>query len=153
MTLGSVIVEATTRSGSLITARYAIEQGREVFAVPGSIRSFKSAGCHQLIKEGAKLVENVTDIIDELAPLLYERKNIDPERKTKDPAVSFVLSSEERLVLEAVTAYPVHIDTITRQLQLDASSVSAMLLQLEIKGVVEQMPGKLFVRQVDQEIG
>ncbi|MDL1974216.1 MAG: DNA-processing protein DprA [Deltaproteobacteria bacterium] len=153
MTLGSVIVEATTRSGSLITARYAIEQGREVFAVPGSIRSFKSTGCHQLIKEGAKLVENVTDIIDELAPLLYKRKKIDPERKTKDPAVSFVLSSEERLVLEAVTAYPVHIDTITRHLQLDASSVSAMLLQLEIKGVVEQMPGKLFVRQVDQEIG
>lgn len=147
MSVGTVIVEATTRSGSLITARCAMEQGREVFAVPGSVRSFKSTGTHRLIKEGAKLVENVTDIIEELSPILHcQSTYMEPE--TKDACASVSLSSKERRVLEALTPYPIHIDTIIRQLSLNPGEASSILLQLEIKGVVEQMPGKLFVKKI-----
>ena len=146
ISVGTVIVEATTRSGSLITARCAMEQGREVFAVPGSVRSFKSTGTHRLIKEGAKLVENVTDIIGELTPLLH-CQSTRKEPETKDTAASVSLSSQERRVLEALTPYPIHIDTIMRQLSMNPGEASGILLQLEIKGVVEQMPGKLFVKR------
>ena len=146
MSLGTVIVEATTRSGSLITARYATEQGREVFAVPGSVRSFKSTGTHWLIKEGAKLVENVTDIIEELNPGLH-CQSTRKETETKGSDIPVPLSPRERSVLEALTPYPIHIDTIIRQLSMKPGEVSSILLHLEIKGVVEQMPGKLFVKR------
>jgi DNA processing protein len=147
MSLGTLIVEATTRSGSLITAQCAMEQGREVFAVPGSVRSFKSTGTHQLIKQGAKLVENVTDIIEELDPILHPQ-NICAKKEANNAGVLAALSGEERRVLEALTLYPIHIDTIIRQLSLNPGEASGILLQLEIKGVAEQMPGKLFVRKI-----
>jgi DNA processing protein len=148
MSVGTVIVEATTRSGSLITARCATEQGREVFAVPGSVRSFKSTGTHQLIKEGAKLVENVTDIIEELNPTLHCQGTY-KESEPKDAVVAVSLSLRERRVLEVLTPYPIHIDTIIRQLSMNPGEASGILLQLEIKGVVEQMPGKLFLKKTE----
>ncbi len=140
MALGTVIVEATHKSGSLITARLATEQGREVFAVPGSVRSFKSMGTHRLIKQGAKLVEHVNDIIEEL--------NIGPvtaPAELKAPS-GVKLTPEEKIVLKQLSPYPTHIDSLVRQVSLSAGHVSSLLLQLELKGLVTQSPGKLFAR-------
>ena len=140
MSLGTVIVEATHKSGSLITARLAAEQGREVFAVPGSITSFKSMGTHRLIKQGAKLVEHVDDIIEELniaepKPSVHEKK----ESNTR-------LTPEERKLVDELSPYPVHIDRLVRRLSLSAAQISALLLQLELKGLVTQSPGKFFTK-------
>jgi DNA processing protein len=140
LALGTVIVEATHKSGSLITARLAAEQGREVFAVPGSITSFKSMGTHRLIKQGAKLVEHVDDIVEELniaRPI--------PSISTKEePTIS--LTPEEKKIIDELSPYPVHIDKLVRHLSLSAGQVSGLLLQLELKGLVTQSPGKLFAR-------
>jgi len=138
MSLGTVVVEATRNSGSLITARLAAEQNREVFAVPGSVQSFKSTGTHTLIKQGAKLVENVQDILDELGVAATAPA---PARR---PAPGIPVSSEEARVLGALGPYPLHIDELVRTLSLDAGSLSGILLQLELKGLVTQQPGKLF---------
>jgi DNA processing protein len=142
MSLGTVVVEATKRSGSLITARLAAEQNREVFAVPGSIQSFKSTGTHTLIKQGAKLVEHAQDIMEELSHM------ITPVEKDK-PADNKIkrisrLSPDERLVFESLEPYPVHIDDIDRKLSIEAGRLSSILLQLELKGIAQQSPGKLF---------
>jgi len=139
LSLGTVIVEATPRSGSLITARLAAEQGREVFAVPGSITSFKSMGTHGLIKQGAKLVEHVDDILEELNVMQPISSHIKEERTWK-------LTPEEARVLDQLSPYPVHIDRLVRGLSLSAAQVSGLLLQLELKGLVTQSPGKLFAR-------
>ena len=140
LSLGTVIVEATHRSGSLITARLAAEQGREVFAVPGSITSFKSMGTHRLIKEGAKLVEHVDDIVQELN-ILQPRPSVATREKS---AIS--LTPEEKKIIDELSPYPVHIDKLVRHLSLSAAKVSSLLLQLELKGLVTQSPGKLFAR-------
>ncbi len=144
ISLGTVIVEATRRSGSLITARLAAEQGREVFAVPGSIRSFKSTGTHSLIKQGAKLVENAQDILDELSNII----NIDMlTNKTDIPSADDAgpqISSEELMVFKALTVYPAHIDELMRKVDLELGKLLSILLKLELKGHVEQSPGKLF---------
>jgi len=144
MSLGTVVVEAGKKSGSLITARMAVEQNREVFAVPGSISSYKSTGTHNLIKQGAKLVEHAQDIIEELALLLEgynARKKTDLEM-LKDQLPP--LTEDESQVLGALGPYSVHIDDLARQLTLDIGKLAAVLLQLELKGVVTQTPGKMF---------
>jgi DNA processing protein len=141
LALGVVIVEATRNSGSLITARLAAEQGREVFAVPGSVTSFKSMGTHHLIKEGAKLVENVNDIIDELN--IGQARPSSVPRETP-PAVA--LRREEKMILNELTPYPIHIYRLVRQVPLSTGAVSSLLLQLELKGLVTQSPGKLFAK-------
>ena len=143
MSLGTVVVEATKRSGSLITARLAAEQNRDVFAVPGSIQSFKSTGTHTLIKQGAKLVEHAQDIMDELSHMIKTpvEKNKSADNKTK---IISQLSPDERLVFESIEPYPVHIDDIARKLSIEAGRLSSILLQLELKGIVQQSPGKFF---------
>ncbi len=140
LSLGTVIVEATHKSGSLITARLAAEQGREVFAVPGSVASFKSMGTHSLIKEGAKLVEHVNDIIDELN-IAHEMPAM---ASTGTPPLK--MTPKEEKVLNELTPYPTHIDNLVRQLSLPVGEVSSLLLHLELKGLVTQNPGKLFAR-------
>jgi DNA processing protein len=140
LALGTVIVEATQKSGSLITARLAAEQGREVFAVPGSITSFKSMGTHKLIKQGAKLVEHVNDILEELN---IKEKAAHPGHP-KQPVIE--TTAEEKRILDELSPYPIHIDNILRQVPLSAGKVSSLLLQLELKGLVNQSPGKLFAR-------
>lgn len=142
ISLGTVVVEATKRSGSLITAKLAAEQNREVFAVPGNIRSFKSSGTHALIKEGAKLVEHPQDIIDELGPLLKMKE--DRLHGSSPPTAPPELSAKEAQTIELMGVYPIHIDDLVRRTALPASQVSSILLTLELKGLVRQLPGKLF---------
>lgn len=142
ISLGTVVVEATKKSGSLITARLAAEQNREVFAVPGSINSFKSIGAHTLIKQGAKLVEHAQDIIEELSPLIQAYAAANDKNKKMDKLPS--LSSEETLVLKELGPYPVHIDEIARNISMEPGKLSSILLRLELKEIVDQAPGKLF---------
>jgi len=142
--LGTVVVEATRNSGSLITARLAAEQNREVFAVPGSIESFKSKGTHALIKQGAKLVEHVSDIIEEISHMVATPTG---KKRTGQPGSvkpSPSLSPDESVVFEFLEPYPVHIDDISRKLDMEPAKISSLLLQLEVKGVVRQSPGKYF---------
>ena len=145
MSCGTVVVEATRNSGSLITARLAAEQNREVFAVPGSVQSFKSMGTHTLIKQGAKLVENAQDIICELGQFLVNPPSVaaasgDAPRIAKHDG----LTAEESQVFQALGPYPLHIDELVRRLAIDAGRLSAILLNLELKGAALQLPGKLF---------
>ena len=146
ISLGTVVVEATRRSGSLITARFAAEQNREVFAVPGSIQSFKSTGTHTLIKQGAKLVEHAQDVIEELGPFPGMQMPIGGELKRQDdtPEVNASLSSEEAFVHQILGPYPEHIDDLIRKTSMETGKLSSILLKLELKGIVQQSPGKLF---------
>ena len=143
MSLGTVIVEAAQKSGSLITARLAAEQNREVFAVPGSINSFKSTGAHKLIKQGAKLVEHARDIIEEIEYMLKpcNKNNKSNLIKTNQPPD---LSHEESIVYKALGPYPIHIDDLVRKISLETGKLSSILLKLELKGIVLQSPGKIF---------
>lgn len=137
---GTVVVEASKKSGSLITARLSAEQNREVFAIPGSINSFKSAGTHGLIKQGAKLVEHAQDIFDELGPEVNPVHT--PQRPGKTDETD--LSDWEARVIAALEPYPMHIDDLARNLSLKPERLLAILLQLELKGCVIQEPGNRF---------
>ena len=134
---GVLVVEAAEKSGSLITAGFALEQGREVFAVPGNITFRASRGTNSLIKQGAKLVESVSDIIGELPP-----ESVDLPQWAKKQG--FVLSPDEEKICLFLADKPFHIDELTVRSGLTVSSVSAMLLRLELQGAVMQLPGKMF---------
>ncbi|MFC1867221.1 DNA-processing protein DprA [Thermodesulfobacteriota bacterium] len=139
---GVVVVEATKNSGSLITASLALEHGREVFAVPGSIESFKSTGCHFLIKQGARLIENSDDILEELG-LNYPYK---PKTDTFKQASMPPMDESERTIYDIIGDYPMHIDQIARHGKLEPGEVSSTLMRMELKGMIRQLPGKMFVR-------
>ena len=144
MTSGTVVVEATKNSGSLITARLAAEQNREVFAVPGSIQSFKSIGTHTLIKQGAKLVENAQDIIEELTPMIqYDQSSGNNQGKADEEKLA-LLTADELLVYETLGPYPVHIDDLARTVSLGPGRLSSILLKLELNDLVQQSPGNFF---------
>ncbi|MFW5936543.1 MAG: DNA-processing protein DprA [Desulfosalsimonas sp.] len=148
MSLGTVVVEAAKKSGSLITARLAAEQGREVFAVPGNIQSYKSTGTHALLKQGARLVEGAEDVIEELAPLLVtgfaSRQETAPAARETEKAAADLTPAEKR-IYDALDSYPAHIDELAQRLKTDAGSLLADLLNLELKGMAVQMPGKYFI--------
>ena len=141
---GVAVVEATRNSGSLITASLALEQGREVFAVPGSIDSFKSMGSHFLIKQGAALIENADDILEGLG---FSRRPVQQDCMFDDTNDSELqLSDVERKIYRVLGDYPMHIDEIVRQGGMDAGEVSGALMELELKGLARQLMGKMFVR-------
>lgn len=144
MSLGTVVVEATKKSGSLITARLAAEQNREVFAIPGSIQSFKSIGTHTLIKQGAKLVEHAHDIIEELTHQIDTDTPPLPGKQEPPTDTSRSLSSDESIVLNGLEPYPIHIDELARKISMKSSKLLSILLRLELKGNVHQSPGKFF---------
>ncbi|MEN8245049.1 MAG: DNA-processing protein DprA [Thermodesulfobacteriota bacterium] len=143
MSLGTVIVEATRRSGSLITARLAAEQNREVFAVPGSVSSFKSTGTHTLIKQGAKLVEHAKDVLEEFPQLSMPHKKAEEAGQPNSTAPP-ALPALEQEVYEALDCYPVHIDMLALKTGIAAGRLAGILLNLELKGVVLHSPGNMF---------
>ncbi len=151
LSLGVVVVEAALQSGSLITARLAAEQGREVFAVPGSVQAEQSRGTNGLIKQGAKLVERVDDILEELLAQMepsFAAQVRDRRAALTRPVQSSVpaLEQDEAALYAALSAEPVHIDELIAKTGLPAASVSGLLLSLELKGAIRQLPGHACVK-------
>jgi DNA processing protein len=142
LSLGVLVVEAAKRSGSLITARQALDQGREVFAVPGRVDSWKSEGTHRLLQEGAKLVFRAEDILEELPPGLTGR----PAAKTGAPPLE-PLSPEEEQLLALLDVYQQSIDELIQQTGWSAGKVTELLLLLELKQCIESLPGKQYQRK------
>ena len=146
LSLGTLVVEAATQSGSLITARLAAEQGKEVFAIPGSIHSAQSRGCHQLIRQGAKLVESAQDVLEELR-LPIPASAIDNAAAGADSTGDgATFSSEGDALLEALGADPVSLDALQARTGLPTPELQARLLELELEGQVGRLPGGLFQR-------
>lgn len=145
MSLGTVVVEANLTSGALITAHFATEYGRQVFAVPGRIDSPRSKGCHDLIKKGAKLCESAEDILSEFE-YLFPASNRPPTPAETGTLPALSLSENEQKVYDALGDEERHIDEIIRQSGLPPSAVSVSLLGLEMKRLIRQLPGKVFAR-------
>ena len=145
LSLGVLVVEAAKRSGSLITAQLALEQGREVFAVPGRIDSGKSEGTHRLLQEGAKLVHDVADIMEELPGLATSA----PVEKNQRPAVAVIpdLDQESQALLAVLDVYPKNIDDLIVATGLPARMVSEKLVLLELADLIEVLPGKQYQRK------
>ena len=145
MTLGTVVVEANLTSGALITANFATEYGRQVFAVPGRIDSPRSKGCHDLIKKGAKLCEGAEDILSEFE-YLFPASNKPPSASETGVLPALELPENEQKVYDVLDGDPTPIDDVIRRSGLPSSAVSVALLSLEMKRIVRQIPGKLFLR-------
>jgi DNA processing protein len=142
LSAGTVVVEAGERSGALITAFMALDQGREVFAVPGSIRSYRSKGTHRLIREGAKLVEDVGDVLAEIPNwMTSESKKLNPEDMLSK------LSAKEKVIWELLSEEPVHIDRIAQNAKIHTYEALALLLSMELKDCIRQLSGMMFVRK------
>ncbi|MCR4314742.1 MAG: DNA-processing protein DprA [Planctomycetes bacterium] len=145
--LGVVIVEAGKSSGSLITAQWALEQGREVFAVPGPIDKESSIGTNRLIQSGAKLVVNARDILDELGDLgRATAGKLPDDDDVQNFALPAGLEGVDRQIMESLSSEPAHIDEISRTLGLPITTTMTALMMLDMKGFVTQLPGKLYVR-------
>lgn len=151
LSLGVVVVEAAGDSGSLITASCALEQGREVYAVPGSVASPMSRGTNDLIRRGAKLVEGAGDVLEDLFPHLKERVGrlkAGGQDVLGGPAKNPGLDGEEAVIYERIGIDPVHVDELAALCGMTASRALSVLLGLELKGAVKQVPGMRFVRHL-----
>ena len=153
LSLGVVVVEAAKDSGALITASYALEQNREVFAVPGKVSSITSAGTHELIKDGARLIQSADDILEELN--LHEIEDVAGEdkglivdkiaKKTK-AYIYNSLTDDERKVYKILDDEPLYIDDVVKESKIGLDKISKVMLSLEIKKLIKELPGKQFVR-------
>ncbi|MGE5652721.1 MAG: DNA-processing protein DprA [Bacillota bacterium] len=142
LALGTLVVEAQETSGSLITADYALEQNREVFAVPGNILSPTSRGCHRLLKQGARLVEGIEDIVDELRLKLSQRAPLE----SGNGVVEVPLTASQCQILDLLSLDPLHLDLLVRQCAMPMGRLLSELTQLELLGVIRQLPGRHYVR-------
>jgi DNA processing protein len=139
---GVVVVEATEKSGSLITATLAVEQGREVFAVPGEVGSSRSRGAHRLIRQGAKLVESVDDIIEEIAPQLLDRTGSATQRAPR--VLPQNASDATRTIFALLQENTLQVDQVIERTGMSAAQVLETLLDLELQGLLRQLPGKIY---------
>ncbi len=149
LSLGVVVAEASLKSGALITADFALEQGRDVFAVPGPIGNPASEGVHRLIQQGAKLICRVDDVLQELnlppgAPAKPARPG---GSRTPDASSAAPLAPETRRILEQLNDEPLHVDRLAERIGTASAGLAAALLALELKHLVKQLPGKYFIRQ------
>lgn len=144
LSVATLVVEATIKSGSLITARLGLEQGREVFAIPGSIHNPQSKGCHHLIRQGAKLVDQASDIIDDIGSLLgFIAEQVETPQ---DSHIDQSLASEYQALLDAMGYDPVSIDSLVNRSGLTIEQLSSMLLILELNDQIKTAPGGYYVR-------
>ena len=139
LSLGVIVIEAQEKSGSLITAHHALEQGKEVFALPGNINSIYSGGINKLIKDGAIPLLDIEDIIEEVYELREKQKS-----KKVDSIDYSNLSETEIKVLELLKEGPLYIDIIAYRIGSDISTINSVLTILELKGIINELPGKLF---------
>lgn len=142
LSLGTIVIEAGEKSGALLTAYYAVDQNREVFAIPGRLTDKRSMGCNHLIQKGAKLVRNVDDIIEEINAI---RKF---PSKPYQLDVDFELEGKEKTAFEYLTKEPIHIDELAEKTAINSFELLSILLNLELKGIVRQMAGKMFIRSL-----
>ncbi len=147
LSLGVIVAEAGQKSGALITARFALEQNREVFAIPGSIKHGKHQGAHGLIKQGAKLVEAAGDVIEELLPQLDEPFRNHVKNLGVEEVAPPVVTAKEQQVLALFHDEPVSVDEVLAHASLDFSEAMNSLLGLELKGVLKQVPGSCYIRK------
>lgn len=144
LSLGVIIVEANRKSGALHTARHAMEQGREVMAVPGRVDSLASAGCHDLIRDGATLIRDADDVLQALGPLVEPVQSA--EQRTIHTTRELSLNDQERTVLNGVSTSPRPVDEVIREAALEPSRVLATLTVLEMKRLVRRLPGGMVMR-------
>ncbi|MFC1704601.1 DNA-processing protein DprA [Candidatus Omnitrophota bacterium] len=150
LSLGTLVVEASRNSGALITAHFALDQGKEVFALPGKVDSSTSFGTNRLIKQGAKLVSGVEDILEELRPqlknYLKQQHVADDKKDSLDVFLGLGLDGELKMLYDAISFEPKHIDNIADEAHLDIGKTSSLLMQLELRHLIKQIPGKLFIK-------
>lgn len=139
LSLGVLVIEGGERSGTLITANYALEQNREVFAVPGNIFSPKSMGTHKLLKEGARLAHSAKDILETFNFVVSSQQTVDQERIFED--------EQEKLIYGKLSFEPLHIDVIAKKCNLDPPKVAAKMSMMELRGWVRNLGGGMFIRQ------
>ena len=143
LSLGTIVVEGHYDSGAMITAKDALEQGREVFAVPGNVELEQSKGPHWLIKQGAKLVESVDDVLEELKHVISV-KPVSSVNSVEKPDYSG-LAEDEKRVISLLSREPRHIDELSRLSGLEISKIATPLLSLELKRLIKPLPGKYFI--------
>ena len=146
LTRGTLVVEAALQSGSLITARLAVEQGKDVFAIPGSIHSTQARGCHALIKQGAKLVECAQDILEELMPGFDTRASV--ALPSTDVDTDAFADDADDPLWAALGFDPVGLDALLARTGMDTPSLQVRLMELELDGRVSRLPGGLFQRLI-----
>ena len=144
ISMGVVVIEANEKSGSLITADFALEQGREVFALPGNVSSTNSVGTNKLIRDGAKIVTCVEDILEEVHIFRSSKINIFDQKDMEKERMFRNLEPDERILAACLQEEPLHIDRIVEKSGLETKTVNAILIMLELKGILNQLPGKVF---------
>ncbi len=152
LSLGTLVVEAALQSGSLITARLAGDQGREVFAIPGSIHNPMARGCHRLLRQGARLVESVEDVFAELGPLVATLQPLRAETADAQGESGPRLDKDYEILLDALGFETAGLDTLVARTGLKADAVASMLLILELDGRVQQQPGGRYCRRMPGKV-